>query len=126
MTVRRTLVWLTTFLAVSTIAGGVAILLDWIGLDDADLEDSPFSSYVVPGLALLVLVGGTATAASILLARRNPVTPFVAAAAGAAMMIFEIVQMLYIPFHVLQVFYLVVGALTLGLAVRFWQAGQRG
>lgn len=125
MTERRALLWLTIFLAVTTIAGGIGILTGVLGLDESDLDGSPFSSYVVPGLALLVLVGGTATAAAILLRRSDPLAPFVAAAAGGAMMIFEIVQMRYIPFHFLQVVYLVVGALTFGLAIRVWQIRQR-
>lgn len=125
MTERRALLWLTIFVAVTTIAGGIGILTGVLGLDESDLDGSPFSSYVVPGLALLVLVGGTATAAAILLRRSDPLAPFVAAAAGGAMMIFEIVQMRYIPFHFLQVVYLVVGALTFGLAIRVWQIRQR-
>lgn len=125
MTARRALLWLTTFLAVTTIAGGIGILAGVLGLDESDLDGSPFSSYVVPGLALLVLVGGTAMVATILLRRSDPLAPFAAAAAGGAMMIFELVQMRYIPFHFLQVVYLVVGALTFGLAVRVWQVSQR-
>ena len=125
MTARRALLWLTTFLAVTAIAGGIGILAGVLGLDEADLDGSPFSSYLVPGLSLLILAGGTATVAALLLRRSDPLAPFAAAAAGGAMMIFELVQMRYIPFHFLQVVYLVVGALTFGLAVRVWQIRQR-
>lgn len=120
MTTRKALTGVTAFLAITTILGGVGILLDRLGLDDADLDGSPFSSYLLPGLALALLVGGSAVAATWLLIRRDPAAPFAAAAAGAAMMIFELVQMVYIPFHILQIVYLLIGAITFALAVRVW------
>lgn len=125
MTTRRALLWLAAFLAVTTILGGIGILLGVLGLDEADLDGSPFGSYVVPGLALLVLVGGTATVAVMLLQQRHPLAPFAAASAGAAMMIFEVVQMRYIPFHILQVVYLIVGAVIVAVAIRDWQTRAR-
>lgn len=128
MTARRALVWLTGFLAVTATIGGGAILLDILGLNEADLDGSPFASYVVPGLALLVLVGGTATVAAIALRRSATSAPLVAAASGLAIVIFEIVQMRYIAFHPLQVAYLVVGGLIVALATRLWtrDAGHPG
>ena len=125
MTARRALVWLTGFLAVTATLGGSAIMLDILGLDEADLDGSPFSSYLVPGLALLVLVGGMATAAVIALRRSAMNAPLVAAASGLAIVIFEIVQIRYITFHPLQVAYLAVGGLIVALAAWVWTRDAR-
>jgi len=116
----RLLLWLIIFLAVTAIAGGLGILFDLVGLPEQDLDGSPFSSYVIPGLSLLILVGGSALVAAYLLWRREPSGAIVAADAGAAIMIFEIVQVRYIPFHFLQIVYFVLGAVIFALSVVCW------
>lgn len=116
----RLLLWLIIFLAVTAIAGGLGILFDLVGLPEQDLDGSPFSSYVIPGLSLLILVGGSALVAAYLLRRREPSGAIVAADAGAAIMIFEIVQVRYIPFHFLQIVYFVLGAVIFALGVVCW------
>jgi hypothetical protein len=67
---------------VGALAGGWGLLTDaeGLGAEAAWLEGSPFSSYLVPGLVLLVVLGlGMLVAAAGTLARRG----WAAAAAGA-------------------------------------------
>ena len=70
--------------AVTAVPGGLELILWPQGnsyLDGALLDDLPVDSFVLPGLALLVLVGGTALVATMWLWRTRRAEP---AAAGRA------------------------------------------
>lgn len=59
------------FVALTAIGGGIALVA---GLEDnrfplAWLQGTPFTSYVIPGLILAVVVGGSAAVAAVLLLR---------------------------------------------------------
>lgn len=115
---RGALLALLAFLAVTAAAGGAALLSGDIAPGLELLEGSPFDSYAIPGLALLVAVGGTAVAATWSVWRRHPLAERLAMAAGATILVFEIVQAQFIPYHPLQPFYGLVGAAIAWLAWR--------
>ena len=114
---------LNAFLAVTAIAGGVG-LLTGINAPPVDmLSNSPFSSYALPGLALLVLVGGTASFAAVMLIRGHRHGVNAAFTAGFAIVIFETAEVAVVgsPEGIarnLQAFYFAVGFLIVGLAWR--------
>jgi len=123
--VRITLLIVQAFVALTALAGGVALV---IGSLDADfstvlnppveyLADSPFDSYVVPGLILALVIGGGHVLAFVLLERRMPWALLVAAAAGFATLIWIFVQMAYIPFSALQAIYFAAGLAEVGLVL---------
>jgi hypothetical protein len=89
------------------------------------LQGSPFTSYTIPGLALLVLVGGSALTATVMLLRRHPFGTLASAVAGVMIMGFEVVEVLVIGSEPgvarnLQLFYFSLGLLIVVLAAARW------
>ena len=112
--IRKILIMLISFLALTAIGGGIGLLTGLNAPPLVFLDGSPFSSYILPGLALLILVGGTAVLASILLVRNYHHAWVAAIASAIAVVIFEIVEVVYIgsPEGIarnLQVFYFAYG-----------------
>jgi len=90
------LVTLTLFLALTAFAGGVGLLA---GLNAPPLEQlagTPFKNWVIPGLSLFVLVGGSALFAAILLLRKSKFAILFAATTGIIIMFFEFVEVIMI------------------------------
>ena len=123
--IRIALLIVQAFVAFTAVVGGIALV---IGSLDAEfstivnpppeyLAGSPFDSYVVPGLILAVVVGGVHVAAFVLLERGRPSALFAATAAGYAALIWIFVQMVFIPFSVLQAVYFAAGLAELGLVL---------
>lgn len=123
--IRITLLLVQAFVALTALAGGAVLI---IGALDAGfssswnppaeyLAGSPFTSYLVPGMILAVVVGGGHAVAFGELERRRPWALLAAAAAGFALLIWIFVQMAVIPFSVLQAAYFGAGLLELGLVL---------
>jgi len=111
---RHLLVALTGFLALTALAGGLALVMGLGAPPVSMLAGTPFGSYRVPGLCLFLLVGGTGLAAAVATARRKRRAPLLAAAAGSAILVFEFVEVLAIGSppgvaRTLQVLYVAVG-----------------
>jgi predicted CoA-binding protein len=114
---RFTLTATAAFVAVSAWFGGIA-LVAWpsgaaLGATLAVLEGTPFTSFLVPALALLVLVAGSQTAAALAHLRRRPDAASLSLAAAVTLAGFLVVELVLIGPHVLQ---LIFGLLALGQA----------
>jgi hypothetical protein len=118
--IRWALIILSIFLALSAIGGGIALVVGFNTPPVADLAGSPFSDYTLPGLALLVVVGGSAVLTAILLIRRHRFATLAALVAGLIIMVFEFVEVLAIAAQVMQIIYFVVGVKMAGLAAVVW------
>lgn len=122
---RRTLLVVQAFVAVTALAGGVALMLGALSPQLSSvlsppvdyLEGSPFASYLVPGLLLGVLLGGVHIVAFVALLRRAGWALFASAAAAFAALIWIFVQMMFIPFSFLQAVYFVAGIVEAGLVM---------
>ena len=119
------LIVLTSFLALSAIAGGFALLANIIPMPVELLQGSPFMDYTVPGLALAAIVGGSAALAAILLLRKSRYALLSAAAAGVIIMFFEFVEMLVIGSpagvaRMLQIVFFGIGTLIVAAALGRW------
>jgi hypothetical protein len=116
---RRTLLFLLAFGSLSAIGGAVALLLtNGLGMPLAMLNGSPFSSFVVPALLLLVVVGGTQILGLTLLLRRAPSALLWSAVAGFGMTIWILVETVTIQgFSVLQAIYFTLGIVQLALVI---------
>src|SRR4051794_7160586 len=81
------------FLGATAILGGLGLLfrVPFVTPPVDLLAGSPFGSYFVPGLALMVLVGGGGILATTLLARRLAWGVPVSGAAGVMIVVFEAV-----------------------------------
>lgn len=126
----KILVALETFTGLTAMAGGILLmarpdgsLLQMAPAALASLaRNSPFPDFFLPGMALAGVVGGGMLGASTLLMRRRCYADEVAMAAGAALVLFEIIECAAIGFMPLQGFEGGVGLLVLGLAARHWSA----
>ncbi|MGN6742051.1 MAG: hypothetical protein ACTHJL_01975 [Amnibacterium sp.] len=72
---------------------------------DAFLAGSPFAGYLVPGLLLLIVVGGLHALAFAVQLRRSAWAPLATAVAAFGLLIWIFVQMIWIPFSPLQAAY---------------------
>ena len=130
MGVRKVQLILNGFLALTAIGGGVALMGGWGTPPVALLEGSPFRSYLIPGVALTFLVGGSGAAAFLAAGRRSPVAWQLSLASGTGIIIFEIVELLTIgspagPGRVMQVLYLLIGVALIALAMQARRASVR-
>lgn len=115
----------TGFTTLSAAAGGIALI--WGSLDPAAdsvilpppeyLQGSPFASYLVPGIALLLGIAATHGIAFVMLVRRSRWAFVVLAGVGYACLVWIFVQMTIIPFSPLQALYFGIGCLEIGLAL---------
>lgn len=118
---RRTVGALAVFSAISSIAGGVPMLLFPDGggvLPLSMLEGSPFSTFLVPGLLLAFVIGGTSTACAVLALRRSPFAIDATVLAGGALTVWIVAEIAMMrSFHWLHALYggLGLAMLTLGV-----------
>jgi hypothetical protein len=123
--VRVPLLVVQSFVALTAIAGGTAMVagsldgdLGWVVIPAPEhLQGSPFGSYAIPGVLLGVVLGGLHLLAFLMLLRRHRSAPFLTAVAGFAALIWIFVQMMFIPFSVLQAVYFLAGLAELGLVL---------
>jgi hypothetical protein len=134
---RVSLLVLECLVAVTAIAGGFALILGALNPELATvlnppasyLSGSPFSSYLVPGIVLAVVIGGLHTAAFALGITRNALGLLSGATAGMALLVWVFVQMIFIPFSFLQVLYVAfglgeIGAVMLALGILRFRSGN--
>lgn len=87
------LVGLTAFQAVSALAGGIGLLLtNGLGMPTTFLDSGVFTSFLIPGLILLFVLGGTQTLATVLLLARRESALLWTAVAGFGVMIWIYVE----------------------------------
>ena len=115
---RRALLGLLYFGAISALAGGVlGVVFNGAGVPLTSLRGTPFTSYLMPGLILGLVVGGTQGLAAITIQRRHPYGPLAAAIAGFGMTIWIFVEVAIIGYSWLQAVYLALGMGELALVL---------
>jgi hypothetical protein len=119
---RILLIVLTGFLGIPAILGGIALMRNLYAPPVDMLQGSPFTSFFLPGLALSVIVGGSALTAMILLIRRHPFGVLVALTSGIIIMFFEFIEVMVIGMpagvsQFMQVFYFMLGTLICVVSV---------
>lgn len=119
---RTALTILDSFLAVSAILGGLGLVTGRYAPPTEMLAGSPFSTYAVPGLALILVIGGVSLAATVLVARRARAGLAVSVAAASFLLIFEAVELAIIGFTGLLAGCVVLAVLILALAAALWRA----
>ncbi|MGA7205396.1 MAG: hypothetical protein WBX27_12290 [Specibacter sp.] len=123
---REVLAALLAFGAVSAFAGAVmAIAFDGAGMPPTYLAGSPFHSFLLPGLILGVVVGGTQAFAAVALLTGNRWDLVAAAVAGFGMVIWIFVELAIIhAYSVLQTLYFGLGLLELVLVLALLGIGS--
>jgi len=122
---RVILIILTAFLFLTTFLGGIGLMVNLIEMPVELLEGSPFGDYIIPGLALSVIVGGCALVAAILLIRKNRFYILASTTAGIVIMFFEFVEVMIIGSpagiaRTLQIFYFALGTLIVVASMGAW------
>jgi len=135
--IRITLLVIEAFVGLSALGGGIAILQGVVFgfvLPLAWLAGTPFSDYTIPGLALVIVVGGSAllAAATVFIEREWAV--LVSVLAGLFMAGYEVVEVVSLDskfgdalptFLGLQLVYSVLGLAVFGLAGFLWMKDYR-
>lgn len=122
---RTALVLLHFGVALSAVASGIIIVIAslWpdtiggFGLPPEFLDGSPFVSYLVPGIVLLLIVGGTHVAAFLGQLRAARYAAFLSSVAAFGMLIWIFVQMIFIPYSFLQAVFFVAGLAEAGFVL---------
>jgi hypothetical protein len=122
---RILLILLDAFLGITAVAGGIGLLTGTFAPGPEFLEGSIFKSFTIPGLALMLIVGGGGLLAAFWLLRRHPWGLPASLAAGIFIILFEIVEILVIGSppgisRMLQIFYISVGLLIIILTALLW------
>ena len=117
--VARTLLVFALFGALSAFTGAfIAIFLNGGGVPVAYLKNTPFTSYLVPGLILGVVVGGTQLAAAVALLTKQDTALLLSAFAGFGMLLWIFVELVMIQqYSWLQSAYFSLGGLELILVL---------
>lgn len=115
----------TLFLSVTAILGGLALTANFYTPPVELLQGSPFKNYTLPGLALTLIVGGSALCSFILLLRKNKFAVMSASTVGVMIMFFEFVEVMIIgstlgPAFFLQVTYFGLGILVMAASLGIW------
>jgi len=119
------LIVLTIFLALTALAGGIQLLEGTYAPSVDMLNSSLFKDYTIPGLALGLIVGGSAIFAAVLLIRKSKYSILFATTAGVIIMFFEFVEVLAIGSPVgvartLQIFYYGLGTVIVVVSMGTW------
>lgn len=122
---RTTLLVVTAFVALTAFLGGLALVLGATVPSLATvlsppvdyLAGTPFTSYLLPGLVLGIVVAGTHGLAFVLELKRHRWADLSAAVAAFAVLIWIFIQMIFIPFSFLQAVYFVAGVAEAGLVM---------
>lgn len=111
-----------TFIALTAIGGGIAMIA---GIDKFPLEwlaDSLFSNYTIPALLLAIIVGGSSLLATIMLIINQKTGFFISIFAGLIMMIFILAEVLILKQTppgptVIEIFYFLMGLIVFLLSL---------
>ena len=118
-TPRRTLVGLHVFNALSAVGGGIALAAGLLPVPTDLLRHTPFDSFLVPGIFLAVIIGGSATIGAATLLAHRPRALLTSAAAGAIMIGWILGETLLVEgFSWLQGLYLAAGAIVVLASIR--------
>jgi peptidoglycan/LPS O-acetylase OafA/YrhL len=116
------LIALDVFVGATGVGGGIAMATGVDRFPSAWLADNPFDTYLIPGIILALVVGGSAAAASVLMIKRHRRGPLLSALSGAILIGWIVGEILLLeqpaePTRT-EVAFLVIGAalLILGLA----------
>ena len=123
---RRTLLGLHIFHAVSAVGGGIALIAGAIPVPLVLLRHTPFDSFVVPGIFLGAVIGGSAAIGASALVARSRHAAAISVGAGAIMVGWILGETALVEgFSWLQGLYLLTGSIVILVSIRWWHATGR-
>lgn len=118
---RVALVAVDVLVALNAVYGGVGLMTSGMGMPTAWLVGTPFGSWVVPGVALLVLVAVPQLWGAWTAWRGHRLAPIVAMAVGGALSVWIILQVVLLQqYFFLQPIIAGIGLLETYLGWRWW------
>jgi hypothetical protein len=135
--IRTALVVIEAFISLGAIGGGFGLLRGVVfnyEVPVAWLAGTPFSDYTIPGLMLVIVVGGSTLLAAVTVFIDREWAVLVSVLAGLLMVGYLVVEAVYIDSKVgnalptalgLQLFYFVLGLAIFGLAGYIWMRDYR-
>jgi len=91
---RRTLAALLILVSANAVYGGIGLMVDGLGMPSDWLLSTPFDSWLLPGLALLITVALPQLVVAVVVITWHPRAAFAGLAAGAALVAWIVVQVL--------------------------------
>lgn len=125
----KVLTAIQALVGVTAVAGGAALAAAptgrYLAADSAVLAHTPFQDFFVPGILLVVFVGGGGLLAAVLTWSRGPFWQPYATLYAVGLIVFEVVEYLLIGFQFLQAFELVLALIMLLLVLSILQRSRR-
>jgi len=119
-------VWVAVALELFTVLGAIPVGLSLVqdptgagvGLPKAWIEASPFGSYLLPGLYLLLVNGVGMLVLAALTVARHPVAPWLTGILGTGLLVWILVQLVVMPeVSFLQAVFGTIGVVLMGISV---------
>ncbi len=117
MKTRIAIAVLDGFLAITALVGAMIVIP---ALPTSMLAGSVFPDFLVPALALGVLVAGSALVAAVAVMFWPRLGAAAAMVSAMTIVVFELVEITTVGYHWLQVAYIVVGMVIAALGFRVW------
>lgn len=115
--INRVLMGILVFNTITALAGGTALIFGVISPPHEWLQNTLFTSYLVPGLVLFFVVGGSALYGVYTIIKNKPHYKQAAGLSGLVMMMWITVEVITIRhFHWLQALYYTLGCIITVLA----------
>lgn len=119
--IRVLLIVLNLFLALTAFGGGIQLLVGFY-VPPVEMLNGVFKDFTIPGLALGIIVGGSALFAAILWIRKSKFAIPASIAAGLVIMFFEFVEALIIgspagPARFMQILYFGMGTVIIAASI---------
>ena len=115
------LFWLHLFVGIGALFGGMGAILnpqEPLGMSVELLENSPFSSYLIPGLALFIMIGLGNTAAAFFIRSGYKYKIYISGFLGVILVSWILIQVSILgTFHILHGLYLVLGLVKITLNI---------
>lgn len=110
---------LTLVVGLLAVPCGILLIINGLGMPRSVLATTPFDSFLIPGLVLSIVVGGSLLGAAWLIQGRHPRAWLASLAAGVILLGWIVIESLMIADgRGLQAFILVTALLIIGLAWR--------
>ena len=116
---------LQAFIGITAIAGGFRLVSNPDGTLDIPLEwlsNTPFASYLIPGLVLMIVIGFGSVLAGIVSFLKKRYAGGIAAASGTFLILFMTIEVWLIGLrNLLQPLYFILGAIVLILGLKLFR-----
>jgi hypothetical protein len=125
---RPAFVWIG--IVVELVTGITAIPVGWMLIQDPTgkviqlpqgwIEATPFGSYLIPGLYLMLVNGFGMLALALLSARRHPLAPWLTGALGVGLIVWIVVEIVALPETMVLTWVILAFGFVLGFVALFW------